>query len=217
MNDAKNDRDLFGREVIYSLRGEQLPLFHEPVTLPTPKGDAIEERIKRQCQGIVSGQLFTSERAEADKRQPGLSERCGPADAPEASPDESNEAEESEESEQFGESEESDEHRPLRGRIEEDLRRRDIPYVNVIEAKRALFGAAHLDCFHFVVYAPVGDNWLLLVAEAGEANRQTMSQWQDIFGDGFKAVFAVERAAGIVFKTLSGEKLDLSELQGKRT
>ena len=39
-----------------------------------------------------------------------------------------------------------------------------------------------------------------------------MAEWEQVFGDGFKAVFAVERAAGIVFKTLAGERLDLREL-----
>jgi len=100
----------------------------------------------------------------------------------------------------------------LRERIEAELKQRSIPYVNVDEAKRALFSGAKLQAFHFVAYSPAGDNWLLMVGEAGEARRQDMAEWENVFGDGFKAVFAVERAAGIVYKTLGGERLDLSEL-----
>lgn len=103
----------------------------------------------------------------------------------------------------------------LRDRIEAALKQRGIPYVNVDEAKRALFSGAKLQAFHFVAYSPAGDNWLLMVGEAGGARRQDMAEWENVFGDGFKAVFAVERAAGIVYKTLSGEKLDLSELENR--
>ena len=48
--------------------------------------------------------------------------------------------------------------------------------------------------------------------EANEANRRDMEEWQAIFGDGFKAVFAVERKGGIVFKTLAGERVSLDDL-----
>ena len=87
-----------------------------------------------------------------------------------------------------------------------------IPYVSVDEAKKALFSAARLKTFHFCVYAPEGSNWLLLCDEAGENNRRDMEEWQQIFGDGFKAVFAVERKAGIVFKTLTDERVSLDEI-----
>jgi hypothetical protein len=101
---------------------------------------------------------------------------------------------------------------PLALHIERELRRRNIPYVSVDEAKKALFASSRLKTFHFCVYAPEGSNWLLLCDEAGEANRADMAEWQNIFGDGFKSVFAVERKAGIVFKTLSDERVTLQDL-----
>ena len=170
-----NDRDLFRREVIYPMKAEQMPLFHEPnpapaVTIPgqTPE----DRRIARKFADTPTAEMFPAKPARRIHRQ--LS---------------------------------------LRERIEAEIKQRGIPYVNVDEAKRALFSGAKLQAFHFVVYSPAGDNWLLIVGEAGEARRQDMAEWEQVFGDGFKAVFAVERAAGIVFKTLAGEKLDLSELK----
>ena len=101
---------------------------------------------------------------------------------------------------------------PLAAHVEHQIRQRGIPYVSVDEAKKALFSSNRLKTFHFCVYAPEGSNWLLLCDEAGEANRRDMEEWQQIFGDGFKAVFALERKAGIVFKTLTHERVSLDEL-----
>jgi|GEM_PF-3082908 len=169
-----NDRDLFGRVVIYPMKAEQLPLFHEPTPPPPiviPGQTAEDRRIARKFAHTPTAEMFPA-RPAAPRRPPSLPDR-----------------------------------------IEAEIKRRGIPYVNVTEAKRALFASKTIEtCFHFVVYSPAGDNWLLLVGEAGEAGRRAMAEWEQIFGDGFKAVFAVERAAGIVYKTLSGEKLDLSEL-----
>ena len=63
-----------------------------------------------------------------------------------------------------------------------------------------------------MIYSQRGSNWLLLAGEASAEKRQGMAEWERIFGDGFKAVFAVERSAGIVFRTLAGERLNLAEL-----
>lgn len=105
---------------------------------------------------------------------------------------------------------------PLWQRIRQDLDRRGIPYVVVDEAKRALFHSARIDtCFHLVIYSQLGSNWLLLAGEANEDKRQGMAEWERIFGDGFRAVLAVERAAGVVFRTLAGEWLDLADLGGR--
>ena len=101
---------------------------------------------------------------------------------------------------------------PLALHVERQLRERNIPYVSVDEAKKALFASNRLKTFHFCVYAPEGSNWLLLCEEAGDANRADMQEWQNIFGDGFKAVFAVERKAGVVFRTLAGERVSLDEI-----
>ena len=167
-----NDRDLFGREVIYPMKADQLPLFHEPTPAPPvriPGETAEDRRIARKFADTPTAEMFPAKPAQ---RKPSL-----------------------------------------RDRIEAELKERGIPYVNVDEAKRALFNSGKLHAFHFVAYSPDGDNWLLMAGEAAEARRQDMAEWENVFGDGFKAVFAVERAAGIVFKTLAGEKLDLSELR----
>jgi len=101
---------------------------------------------------------------------------------------------------------------PLKLHVERELKRRNIPYVAVDEVKKALFSSARLKTFHYCVYAPEGSNWLLLCDKANDANRRDMEEWQQIFGDGFKAVFAVERKAGVVFKTLSDERVFLHDL-----
>ena len=46
-------------------------------------------------------------------------------------------------------------------RLEAILRDSGVPYVAVDEARRAFFSDGQLRSFHFVVYAPVGDNWLV--------------------------------------------------------
>ena len=173
-----NDRDLFWREVIYPMKAEQLPLFHEPNPAPpvTIPGETAEDRrIARKFADTPTAEMFPARppaQRKAAQRQPSL-----------------------------------------RDRIEAEIKRRGIPYVNVSEVKRALFASKTVEtCFHFVVYSPAGSNWLLMVGEAGETNRLAMIEWERIFGDGFKAVFAVERTAGIAYRTLAGEKLDLSEL-----
>ncbi|HWB52685.1 MAG TPA: HYExAFE family protein [Tepidisphaeraceae bacterium] len=83
------------------------------------------------------------------------------------------------------------------------LRERGIPYVAVDEAKRALFANAKLKCFDFVVYSQNGPN--LLVDVKGRQKRDStgsfqtwateqdvadLVQWEQVFGEGFKAVFA---------------------------
>ena len=104
------------------------------------------------------------------------------------------------------------EHGSLRFTVEAELKRRGIPYVDVAEARKALFASNRLKTFHFCVYAPEGDNWLLLCRRPSDADRRDLAEWQQIFGDGFKAVFAMPRKAGIVFQTLDGERLSLDEL-----
>ena len=94
-------------------------------------------------------------------------------------------------------------------RVERALRERGIPYVAVDESKRALFTSAKLKAFHFVVYAPSSDNWLLSCARPTPDHRRDMEQWERVFGEGFRAIFAADRAAGIAFRTLAGESLKL--------
>ena len=85
------------------------------------------------------------------------------------------------------------------------LRGRGIPYVPVDEAKKALFANAKLKSFDFVVYSQNGPNLLVDVKgrqmrSGGSNNRrfeswtterdvEDLMQWEQVFGDGFKAVF----------------------------
>lgn len=85
------------------------------------------------------------------------------------------------------------------------MRDRGIPYVAVDEAKRALFSNAKLKSFDFVVYSKNGPNLLIDVKGRQVRNRSSrrgfetwteeqdvtdLIQWQQVFGEGFKAVFA---------------------------
>ena len=87
------------------------------------------------------------------------------------------------------------------------LRGRGIPYVAVDEAKKALFSDAKLKSFDFVVYSKSGPNLLVDIkgrsakttGKSARASFETWAteqdvadliQWQQVFGEGFKAVFA---------------------------
>lgn len=96
--------------------------------------------------------------------------------------------------------------RPLRESLERFLRERGVPYINVDEAKRALFSGAKLRSFHFVVYRTNGKNWLVFAAQLRKESRQDLHQWEGIFGDGFVAVVARQWPDGqFRFRTLAGE------------
>ncbi len=84
------------------------------------------------------------------------------------------------------------------------LRHRGIPYVAVDEAKKALFSTAKLKSFDFVVYCKDGPNLLIDVKgrqmREGSSKRsfqtwtterdvEDLMQWEQVFGDGFKAMF----------------------------
>ena len=83
------------------------------------------------------------------------------------------------------------------------LRSRGIPYVAVDEAKKALFANAKLKSFDFVVYSKNGPNLLVDVKGRTLRNRAArrgfetwtseqdvtdLLQWEQVFGDGFKAM-----------------------------
>jgi len=85
------------------------------------------------------------------------------------------------------------------------LRHRRIPYVAVDEAKKALFANAKLKSFDFVAYPP--DKPRLLIDVKGrslrnrakrsgfetwatEADVSDLLQWEQVFGEGFTAIFA---------------------------
>lgn len=86
--------------------------------------------------------------------------------------------------------------------FEDYLRKKGLPYIAVDEAKKALFAGAKLKSFDFVVYRPQGKNLLvdvkgrkLSTKSASLQNWATrediddLRQWQEIFGDGFTAMF----------------------------
>ncbi len=85
------------------------------------------------------------------------------------------------------------------------LRDRGVPYVPVDEAKRALFANAQLKSFDFVVYSKAGPNLLVDVkgrtcrnknARSGfetwatEQDVTDLMQWEQVFGDGFRAILS---------------------------
>jgi hypothetical protein len=99
---------------------------------------------------------------------------------------------------------------PLRERVQQLLKERKIPFVNVDEAKKALFASARLGAFHFVAYQKAGPNWLIWAAHLTRQSRMDLMEWEKIFGDGFVGVVARENAARqIAFKTLAGEVVEL--------
>ena len=86
--------------------------------------------------------------------------------------------------------------------FEDYLRKKGLPYIAVDEAKKALFAGAKLKSFDFVVYRPQGKNLLVdvkgrklstkSVSLQNWATREDIDdlrQWQEIFGDGFTAMF----------------------------
>lgn len=102
--------------------------------------------------------------------------------------------------------------RRLRDRVERLLRDRCIPYVNVDEAKRALFASARLRSFHFVAYSRTGPNWLIFAAAANRQALDDMAEWERVFGEGFIAVFASPSTVdktGVRFRTLDRRPLTL--------
>jgi hypothetical protein len=85
------------------------------------------------------------------------------------------------------------------------LREKGIPYVAVDEAKKALFSNAKLKSFDFVVYSKNGRNLLVDVKGRQVCNRAGRSgfptwateqdvtdlmQWEQVFGEGFKAILS---------------------------
>ena len=98
----------------------------------------------------------------------------------------------------------------LRALVEQLLKDRRVPYVDVHEARNALCANTRLRVFHFVVYQKNGLNWLLLTTQLRRETRQDMIGWEKIFGPGFVAVVASQTAdAQIRFRKLDGEAISL--------
>src|ERR1700689_3147245 len=82
------------------------------------------------------------------------------------------------------------------------LRSRSIPYVNVRQAKKALFADTRLKSFDFVVYSKEGPSLLIDVngricknpkhyeCWTTESDVDDLVQWEAVFGDGFKGLVA---------------------------
>ena len=91
------------------------------------------------------------------------------------------------------------------------MRERKIPYVNVDDAKKALFASSRLGSFHFLAYAKNGPNWLIWAAHVRSKVREDMAQWEKVFGEGFLAVVAKENAdRSLKFETLAGENVEIA-------
>ena len=100
----------------------------------------------------------------------------------------------------------------LRDHVRALLTERFIPFVDVDEAKRALFQSAKLRSFHIVAYSKEGPNWLIFAATVTAQSRRDMTEWEKVFGEGFVAVLATSSdrdAVGIRFRALSGEAVYL--------
>ena len=94
-------------------------------------------------------------------------------------------------------------------RLESQLRETVTPFVSVGEARKALFAGVLLPSFNFVVYSPVGDNWLVTCKAFSKPGvRDTMEKWQEIFGAGFLSVEAKIRRGRIVFIGLDGAAIE---------
>jgi len=98
---------------------------------------------------------------------------------------------------------------PLAQRVEAILVERLIAYVDVKECQRSLFKTALLSSFHFVAYQDGQDNLLIWAAAVRKRARADMAEWQRVFGEGFKAVFARERRGQMVFDDLDGRGVEL--------
>lgn len=89
--------------------------------------------------------------------------------------------------------------------FEDYLRTRQIPYVAVDEAKKAIFRDAKLKSFDFIVYSAGGTSWLADIKGRRWAARKDgskpswenwatqedldgLAQWQSVFGAGFRGL-----------------------------
>ena len=100
--------------------------------------------------------------------------------------------------------------RSLLADVERELRDCGRPYVEVNDAKKALFSPLKLKSFHLVVYDKEHDNWLLWCGEPTAPVRQNMAEWARVFGEGYQVVYAVRRKGGIAYRTENGAHLTLT-------
>jgi hypothetical protein len=98
--------------------------------------------------------------------------------------------------------------------VEAALKAARLPYVDVDQAKRALFEATELQSFHFVVYQEGRDNWLMWCGSLRKDTREDMNKWAEVFGKGFQVVYARRTADGITYRDDAGKKLGLTTRGG---
>jgi hypothetical protein len=96
-------------------------------------------------------------------------------------------------------------------RLMEYLKMDGTPFVEVDEARRALFAGVRFRSFDVVAYSETGPNLLVTCRGFGEDGGhwgETMKRWQEIFGEGFVAVRAVLDKGGQVrfFDSSGGER-----------
>ena|GEM_PF-2262211 len=82
--------------------------------------------------------------------------------------------------------------KPVRvGPFEKWLRKLEVPYVAVTEAKRAVFvrPGESPEAFDFLIYNECGPNLLVLLGTPTAEGKALMREWEGIFGKGFAAYF----------------------------
>jgi len=79
----------------------------------------------------------------------------------------------------------------LVAQLDKYMYEKDWPFVDVVRARRAIFNAADIKTFDYIVYNVSGPNLLLLVVTGRPTSAQVklMKEWEHLFGEGFLAAF----------------------------
>lgn len=82
----------------------------------------------------------------------------------------------------------------LLAKLEKYLRDCGWPFVRVDEAKKAIFDSSQIKSFDFIIYSSTGDNLLVLVVTRRPTPQQVqqLSEWEKIFGKGFRGSFVFQ-------------------------
>jgi hypothetical protein len=85
---------------------------------------------------------------------------------------------------------------PRRAAFEQVLYLANIPFVDVDDAKRAIFAGADIGTFDYLVYRQDGPNLLVMLKDRQAAvtnqNVADLAEWEKVFGAGFAAVFVFD-------------------------
>ena len=79
-------------------------------------------------------------------------------------------------------------------KVENLLKEIGTPFVAVDDAKKAVFAGAKIDSFDLLIYVPEGEHLLATVLPPSRRvpthrQRDTLLQWQKVFGTGFSGAF----------------------------